>query len=254
MLKDNYMYQLSCLISHIRCARKVRKTYTDLIKTFILLLCTSIRQYKEIETAIISGTSTCYDQLNYNLLFLATVLTNKLVILTILFLQCMYVCMYVCIYIMHIMLPSTSSLVAESCSNSVTMHILTIFAVTKVYFQCIVLQTCYKQGSYFLYSHHCFHTIIRQSVIMHILTIMHFLLICSGIQAGHILSSKKRPPFQPCYAFLCHLLEYFRFRLNRICLLIVVLCSIVYSHNYNNNIPAQCAYLYLCLRDLSIQY
>ena len=49
---------------------------------------------------------------------------------------CMYVCMYmyvyVCIYIvlcMHIMLASTSILVAESCSNSFTMLILIIFAV-----------------------------------------------------------------------------------------------------------------------------
>ena len=115
---------------------------------------------------------------------------------------CMYVCMYmyvyVCIYIvlcMHIMLASTSILVAESCSNSFTMLILIIFAVcNQSVFQGIVLQTCYKQGSYSLYTHHCFHTIIRQSVTMHILAVMHF-LICSGIQAGHILSSNKLPPF-----------------------------------------------------------
>ena len=86
-----YMYQLSCLISHIRCTRKVRKTNNDLIKTFILLLCTQyiLLHYKWYKYLLCDQTSPCshnnlHDQF---LLFLVTVLTNKLFILIILFLQ-----------------------------------------------------------------------------------------------------------------------------------------------------------------------
>ena len=46
MIKD-ICNQLSCLIFHIRCARKVWK---PTMKIFILLLCTSIRRCRDVKT------------------------------------------------------------------------------------------------------------------------------------------------------------------------------------------------------------
>ena len=71
------------------------KTYNDLIKIFILLLCTSIRQDKEIGIIYMYVTMQPIQPIKLHFplkfpLFLANVnvLTNKLVIFTILFLQC----------------------------------------------------------------------------------------------------------------------------------------------------------------------
>ena len=46
------MYNLSCLISHIRCTKKGLETSSDLVKMFILLLCTYIGQYKGIKIGL----------------------------------------------------------------------------------------------------------------------------------------------------------------------------------------------------------
>ena len=67
------------------------KTYNDLIKILILLLCTSIRQDKEIANIYMYVTMQPIQPIKLQFpLFLANVnvLTNKLVIFTILFLQC----------------------------------------------------------------------------------------------------------------------------------------------------------------------
>ena len=53
------------------------KTYNDLIKIFILLLCTSIRQYKEIDIAIVVKVHVCHHAIKLQFpLFLATVSIN----------------------------------------------------------------------------------------------------------------------------------------------------------------------------------
>ena len=81
------MYQLSCPISHIRCTKKVWKpTMTQLKYLFYFVYLLDMIRILKLQ---LLDYNYMYIHNNlHNPLFLVTVLTYKLVILTILFLQC----------------------------------------------------------------------------------------------------------------------------------------------------------------------